>query len=350
MGVGHDGGCRERPTVAQLVDRKLGGIHGIEHHGAHRTVFLHVIGRCHVARRYGMEHGCHADDGRSVLDEAVHGVLRGIGIPDDLGQRAVITYGASEHVRHAAALERAHDAVIKPVVSDELPDGSGAAHLVDDVHVVVMPARLRHLRIDVLAKRRVQKRAFEVVRRKGVATHEAVGVAGVDDGTHGRASLAVKREGRSRDPQDVAVIAFVGEQLNQLVVVACVGGLTASSLTEGKLVLSALPCRGKTVRPHEDTFLATLLSPYRDKVTNLEFARRKHLERSVGAQANHVIHHHVRREHPDAVHPEVLRVHRGAVKAAWSYAVALDRYEPRVRRAGQRLDGKVWLTIRSHQE
>ena len=122
------------------------------------------------------------------------------------------------------------------VIGDELRDGATGAHEIQHVEVVVVPVRLGLLRVDVLPEGSVQQRGLEVVRAEGVAGEQTVAVAVFDQLLHGGAGAFVEGKGRTHDPENVPVLTLVAQQLDETVVVAGVGRLTAAPLAEGKLV------------------------------------------------------------------------------------------------------------------
>lgn len=103
------------------------------------------------------------------------------------------------------------------------------------VEVVVVSVRLGLLRVDVLPEGGVQQRGLEVVRAEGVAGEQTVAVAVFDQLLHGGAGALVEGKGRAHDPENVPVLTLVAQQLDETVVVAGVGRLTAAPLAEGKL-------------------------------------------------------------------------------------------------------------------
>ena len=101
----------------------------------------------------------------------------------------------------------------------------------------VVPVRHGLLRIDVLPQRGVQIRALQIVRRKGVAREDGVDIAVFDQLGHRRARVMVKGKGRAHDPDDLAVVALVAQQVVKLVVISGKGRLAGTVLPEGEGLL-----------------------------------------------------------------------------------------------------------------
>ena len=208
-----------------------------------------------------MEHRGKADDRCGFFDQLPHGALAAVGVADDLGQRAVVADGAGQDERHVVLYDAVDDAVVDVIVLDELRDRAAAAHLVDDVQMVIVAVGLGLLRIDILTERGVQQRAFQIVRGKGIAGHEAVCVAVFDQRLHGSSGVLVKGKRGAHDPEDIAVLLLIAQKLDQPVIVLGIGGLAAASLTEHKLILQRLAQLLEAVAVHVNAVLAVFRPP-----------------------------------------------------------------------------------------
>ena len=185
---------------------------------------------------------------------------------------------------------------------------------------------VRHglLGIDVLAQRRVQQRALEIVGRQRVARHQTVGVAVFDQLGHRVARVAVKGEGRAHHPEDVALLALGPEQLDQPVVVAGVGGLAAAALAEDELVAARGRALVEAVGVKKDALLPSLRAAEDHAVAAAQVAVFHHRERAVVPEHDARIHAAALGQPPLSVDLEIFGIHRGAVEALRRDAVPLD--------------------------
>ena len=167
-----------------------------------------------------MQHGRHADDGRCAANLVAHGILRGIDITVNGRERSVITNAAAEDIGHAALFTAINNAVVDVLVLDKCTDAAVIAHAIDGVEMVIMSVRHRLLRINVLPQRGVQVRALQIVRRQRISRQNRVDIAVFDQLGHGRTRIVVKSKGRTHDPDDLAVVSLVAQQIVKLVIIA----------------------------------------------------------------------------------------------------------------------------------
>ena len=296
-----------------------------------------------------MQHGGHAHDRGGFAQVGAHGVLRIVGVAQHARKRAVVADGAGQHVGHALLLQRVHDAARHLLLLDEPADGAVQPHAVDGVQVVVVAERAVLLRLDVLAERRVEVRALQIVRGQRVSGEHRVDVARLDDLGERRAREAVERERRPHHPHDVAVFALVLQQLVELVVLAGERRLARAPQAEGEVV-GVAPCVGQLAfavrrgvepgRVDVDALLSRLGAPAHDGISRADVAELAHEDASVLADGN-AVHAAVFREQPCAVDLEVLGVDAHRVVAFWRHAVFRRRQQHGVGRAGQRLAVEV---------
>ena len=212
-----------------------------------------------------------------------------------------------------------------------------------------MAERAVLLRLDVLAERRVEVRALQIVRGQRVSGEHRVDVARLDDLGERRAREAVERERRPHHPHDVAVFALVLQQLVELVVLAGERRLARAPQAEGEVV-GVAPCVGQLAfavrrgvepgRVDVDALLSRLGAPAHDGISRADVAELAHEDASVLADGN-AVHAAVFREQPCAVDLEVLGVDAHRVVAFWRHAVFRRRQQHGVGRAGQRLAVEV---------
>ena len=267
--------------------------------------------------------------------------MRLVDVADDLWQRAVVADRTGQHEGDVLLHNAVHDAVFNVTVLDELRDRAAAPHEVEHVQMVVVAVGHRLLGVDVLAQRRVQQRALEIVRRQRVARHQAVGVAVFDEPLHREARVAVKGKGRAHHPQDVPTLTLGLQQLDQPVVVAGVGGLAAAALAEDELVPACGRALVEAVGVEKNALLAALRAAEDHAVAAAQVAVLHHRERAVIAQHDAGIHAALFSQLPFAVDLVVFRVHRGAVVALRRDAAALDDGPGGVRRVFQLRRGEV---------
>lgn len=147
------------------------------------------VGGGHVPRGDGVQHGGHADDSGGAANVVAHSVLRLVGVAVHAGQRTVVADGSGQHVGHAVAHQRVHDAVAHALFFDEPLDGSPIAHAVDGVQVVIVAVGAVLLGVDVLAEGRVEVGPFQIVGGESIAGEDRIGIAGVDDFREGLAGV-----------------------------------------------------------------------------------------------------------------------------------------------------------------
>ena len=337
--VGDDAAAGEAAPVHELVHGEFRNVHAVEVHGADGAVGQYPVARGHVARGDGVQHGGHADDRGGRSDVVAHGILGIVGIAEHAGQGAIVADGTGEHIGHVVAHKRLHDAVAHALLFDEPLDASPIAHAVDGVQMVVMAVGAVLLGLDVLAQRRVEVGAFQIVGGQGVAGEHRIGVAGIDDLGEGIARKAVEREGRPHDPHDKAVVALVAQKLVELVVVAGEGRLATSAETEGEVVVASgvgrpvLGCgqAAEALGVHEDALLTVLGAPAGDQVAGADVAEFTHEHRAV-FHHGHAVHAGVPSEHPFPVDFQVLGIDGHGVVVLGRYEILRRGHEGRVRR------------------
>ena len=195
------------------------------------------------------------------------------------------------------------------IVINKLRNRAGLPHAVDGIQVVVVTVWHALLRANVLAKRGVEHGALKVVRGKGVATGERVHVALLDQPLHGMTRIRVKRKRRAHHPLDKPVVALVLQQLDEVIVVSRVRGLTTAALTERELLAIGRGRVRKAVRVDVDSVRAVLASSQGDKVSLLEVTAGDHMEGTVVSQNDAGIHARRGRQLPFAINLEIFRVH-----------------------------------------
>ncbi len=295
-----------------------------------------------------MQHGGHADDRGGLADMVAHGVLGLVGVAEHAGQGPVVADGTGQHIGHAVALERVHDAVVHALLLDELVDASPVAHAVDGVQVMVVPVGAVLLGVDVLAERSVEVSPFQIVGGQGVAGEHSVHVAGVDDLREGLAGIAVEGEGRPHDPHDGAVLAVVAQKLVELVVIAGERRLARTAHAKSEVVVAAGHGRDaavvaevlEPVGVHEDALFAVLGAPAGDKIAFLDVPELAH-EHAPVFHHGHTVHAAVFRKHPAAVELQVLRVDGHGVVVRRRHEVLRGRRKAHVGRLGQVGKGEV---------
>ena len=195
--------------------------------------------------------------------------------------------------------------------------------LVDGVQVVVVAVGHGLLGVDVLAQGGVQQGALQIVGGQGVAGQEAVGVAVLHQKLHGLAGVGVEGEGGAHDPDDVAVLLLVAQQLHQIVIVLGVGGLAAAAGAEDEAILQPLALFLEAGAVHEDAVLGVLAAAQDHPVALFKVARLHHVQPSFGTPDHAGVHTALRRQGPHAVQLVVFGVHGGAVVALGGHAVCL---------------------------
>ena len=121
------------------------------------------------------------------------------------------------------------------------------------------------------------------------------------------------------------MVTLIAQKVDQLVVVPCIGGLTAPALAEHELACVLIVFSGReALRMHEDAFRAVLGASDHDLLPCLEVPVLDNVERAVRADDDRRVHPALLGKHPFAAELEVLRIHRGAVEAFRSDAVLDD--------------------------
>ena len=295
-----------------------------------------------------MEHRRHADDGRCAADLVAHGVLGRIDIAVDRRQRAVVADGAAEHIGNAALFAAVDDAVVDVFVLDEICDAAVIAHAVDGVKMMIVAVRHGALRVDVLPERRLKVGRLQIVCGQRVARQNGVNIAVFDQLGHGRAGVMVKGEGRTHDPDDLAVVTLVAQQVIQLVIIAGEGRLTRAVLAEGKRLLFLL-LLAEAVRVHIDA-VCSILGPAGEH--QIALAQQAELADDNAAVFIHgnAVHAAFLCKEPLAVHLEILGENAHGVVMLRRNAVKRGGHADGIRRVLEALLGKIRRKIRSELE
>ena len=222
------------------------------------------------------------------------------------------------------------------------------AHAVDGVKMMIVAVRHGALRVDVLPERRLKVGRLQIVCGQRVARQNGVNIAVFDQLGHGRAGVMVKGEGRAHDPDDLAVVTLVAQQVIQLVIIAGEGRLTRAVLAEGKRLLFLL-LLAEAVRVHIDA-VCSILGPAGEH--QIALAQQAELADDNAAVFIHgnAVHAAFLCKEPLAVHLEILGENAHGVVMLRRNAVKRGGHADGIRRVPEALLGKIRRKIRSELE
>ena len=138
------------------------------------------------------------------------------------------------------------------------------------------------------------------------------------------------------------MLLLVAQQLDQPVVVFCVGGLPAASLAEGEGVRLGTGLRvGKAAGVQVDAVRSVIGAAQGHQVALLQVAQLHHIQPAVFPQHHAAVHPALLGQGPAAVDPEVFRVHAGAVVAVRRGPVTGGGHKAGIGAAGEGGRGKI---------
>ncbi len=229
-----------------------------------------------------------------------------------------------------------HDAVVDRPVGDGVFCRTEGADAVQRVEVAVVPGARAALGVNVVAEGGAEKGPLQVVGRHGVAGEQAVHVAGVDQAGEGAARVVVEDDGRTEHPEEEAAIAFVGEQIVQLVVIEGEGRFPGQAGAKGELLL-VIAAEGEGPVVDVDPLLAILAAPAGHHVAGAQVAKLGDLQLIRLGLDDDAVHARIHRQQPTPLFDlKVLRIDAGGVIALRGDAVGRGGDERHRRRAGQR--------------
>ncbi len=215
---------------------------------------------------------------------------------------------------------------------------------VQQIEVVAVALRLVPLVVDVLPQGGAEDRALQVVGRQRVAGQQGVAVALFDQRGHRLARIVVESHGRAEDPDDVAVVALVTQQVVQGVVIAREGELAGAARVEGELIVA----RGgveEAVGVDEDPFLRVLRPADDHPIAAARRAGHGHGQLAA-SDDDDAVHAALRAQHPHArLHLDVLGQIAGRVEIVRDDAVGRAGLAARHRGAAERLSVEIWDTV-----
>ena len=181
--------------------------------------------------------------------------------------------------------------------------------------------------------------ALKIVRGQGVARKNGMHIAVCDQLGHCRACVMVKGEGRAHDPDDLAMIALIAQQIVNFVVIAGEGRFTGTILAEGERLLLGrflaeavcmdINALGAILRPTDD-----------DKVALLQQTELAHDDPPALIDRD-AVHAALLGQTPGALQLEILREDAHGVVALRGDAVHGRRKAARLGRGLEFLGGKV---------
>ena len=158
----------------------------------------------------------------------------------------------------------------------------------------------------------------------------------------------VKGEGRAHDPDDLAVVTLVAQQVIQLVIIAGEGRLTRAVLAEGKRLLFLL-LLAEAVRVHIDAVLGILGPAGEHQIALAQQAELADDNAAVFIHGN-AVHAAFLCKEPLAVHLEILGENAHGVVMLRRNAVKRGGHADGIRRVPEALLGKIRRKIRSELE
>ena len=112
------------------------------------------------------------------------------------------------------------DAVVDLLFFDEFADTAVVSHAIDQIQMVIVPVGHGLLRVNVLTERGLEISALKVMGGKGVPRKDRVHIIVFDQAGHRSACVGIEGKGGAHDPDDLAVVALVAQQLIELIIIA----------------------------------------------------------------------------------------------------------------------------------
>ena len=205
--------------------------------------------------------------------------------------------------------------------------------------MVIMAVGHGFLGIDVLAQSGLEIRALQVMGGQSVTRQDGMDVAVFDELGHGCTRIGVKGKGRAHDPDDLAVVTLIFQQLVDLVVVPGKGRLAGAVLPESKDVLLRL-FLVEAVGMDKNTVLAVFRAARHHKVALFQQAELADNDLPVFID-RHAVHAALLRQEPAAADLEILGENAHGMIAHGGDAVKGRRLQNRLGRVLKSRLGKI---------
>ena len=200
-----------------------------------------------------MKRRSHTDDGGRFAHMAAHRILRFVDVAVDRRQRAVVADRAAQYIRNLILLKMIDDTVFDLLAFQKLRDRTIIPDAVDGVQMIVMPIRDILLGVNILTQCGVKEGSFQIVGRQCIAGQHRIHVPSVDQLAESISCIVVEGEGRSHDPDNIAMFFLVFQQAVKLIIITGKSRLSGFSLTKSKGLMPLFRIQ-KSVRMNIDAF------------------------------------------------------------------------------------------------